>query len=167
MKRLLISVFSLVLIFQCEENFAQKKDKMDYPYKANYSSDFSMGNSQNSKIVLDLWKDWDDNAFDRHDYMADTVVMYFPDGSMVRGKDSAMAGAKRYRGSMSGASSSVDAWMPLKSIDRNENWVAIWGTETDTFADGKTEKRDLHEIWRINKDGKVDFMKQFASAHAE
>ncbi len=167
MKRLFIAAFTLVFVFLSKEDFAQKKDKMDYPYKANYSSDFSMGNPQNSKIVLDLWKDWDDNAFDRHDYMADTVVMFFPDGSMVKGKDSAMAGAKRYRGSMSSATGTIDAWMPLKSNDKNENWVAIWGTETDTFNDGKTQKRDLHEIWRINKNGKVDFMKQFASEHAE
>jgi hypothetical protein len=52
-------------------------------------------------------------------------------------------------------------------VDRNENWVALWGTETDTSPDGKTQKTDLQEIWRINKDGKVDFMKQFASKPAE
>ncbi|MEP6950568.1 MAG: hypothetical protein ABI863_14885 [Ginsengibacter sp.] len=77
-----------------------------------------------------------------------------------------MAGAKRYRGSMSTAVSSIDAWMPLRSIDRNEDWVAVWGTETDTYPYGKTDKKDLHEIWRINKEGKVDFMKQFASVPA-
>jgi hypothetical protein len=53
--------------------------------------------------------------------------------------------------------------MPLRSVDKNEDWVALWGTETDTFADGKIQKRDIHEIWRINKDGKVDFMKQFTA----
>src|SRR5450830_11737 len=54
----------------------------DYPYTANYSSKFAMGNPAHAKIILDLWKDWDDNAFDRHDYMADTLVMLFPDGTM-------------------------------------------------------------------------------------
>jgi hypothetical protein len=51
-------------------------------------------------------------------------------------------------------------------MDRNENWVALWGTETDTYPDGKTSKREVQEIWRINKDGKVDFMKQFSSMPA-
>ncbi len=165
MKGLLLSVCILLLVFACKTNYAQQK--MDYPYKANYSSDFKMGDAKNAKMILELWKDWDDNALGRHDFISDTVMMFFPDGSVVKGKDSALAAAKRYRGSMSSATSSVDAFMPLKSIDRDENWVAIWGTETDTFPDGKTEKRDLHEIWRINKDGKIDFMKQFASAHAE
>lgn len=164
MKRLMIYFGTLLLVFLCKENFAQ--EKISYPYKANYSSDFKMGKPAQAKMILDLWKDWDDNAFDRHNYFADTVVMYLPDGSVIKGKDSCMAGAKRYRGSMSTATSSIDAWMPLRSIDRNEDWVAVWGTETDTYPDGKTDKKDLHEIWRINKDGKVDFMKQFASVPA-
>jgi hypothetical protein len=164
MKSLLISACIVFLAFVCKTNYAQQK--MSYPYTANYSSDFKIGNPADAKMILELWKDWDDNAFDRHNYFADTVVMFFPDGSMVKGKDSCLAGAKRYRGSMSSATSSLDAWTPLKSVDRNENWVALWGTEMDTYPDGKTNKRDIHEIWRINKDGKVDFMKQFSSMPA-
>jgi hypothetical protein len=133
------------------------------PYTANYSSNFAIGNPAHSKMILDLWKDWDDNAFNRHDYMADTLVMYFPDGTMVKGKQANLDGAMKYRGTMTSAKSILDAWMPLKSIDKNEDWVALWGSETDTYADGKVQKRDIHEIWRINKDGKVDFMKQFTS----
>ena len=136
---------------------------MDYPYKANYSSKFAMGNSAHAKMILNLWKDWDDNAFDRHDYMADTLVMLFPDGTMAKGKQEALEGAKKYRGGMTSAKSTIDAWVPLRITDKNEDWVAVWGSETDTWADGKTETRDIHEIWRINKDGKVDFMKQFTA----
>ena len=163
MKRLLISCI-LLSGFLFETGYAQQK--MSYPYTANYSSDFKIGNPAYSKMILELWKDWDDNAFDRHDYFADTVVMFLPDGSVVKGKDSCLAGAKRYRGAMSTATSTLDAWTPLKSVDRNEDWVAVWGAETDTYPDGKKDTRDLHEIWRINKNGKVDFMKQFASAPA-
>lgn len=153
-----------MLLFIGSNCFAQK---MDMPYKANYSSDFAIGNAKYSKMILELWKDFDENAFDRHaGYFADTVVMFFPDGSMVKGKDSTIAGAKSYRNAMSGCISTLDAFIPLKSIDKNENWVAVWGTETDTYPDGKTSKKDLHEIWRINKDGKVDFMKQFSSIPA-
>ena len=186
MKRLLITICALLLVFLSKESFAQEKikakenktkmkdgdakmkmkstmDNITYPYKANYSSNFKIGNPAQAKMILELWKDWDDNAFDRHDYMADTVVMFFPDGSMIKGKDSSLTGAMRYRGSMSSATSKLDAWIPLKSVDRNQNWVAVWGSETDTWPDGKTETREIHEIWRFNKDGKVDFMKQFGS----
>lgn len=164
MKRLSISMCA-VLFFICATTalHAQKGTMGNMPYKATYSSDFSMGNTANAKMVLELWKDWDDNAFDRHDYMADTVVMFLSGGNVVHGKDSAMAGAKAFRGSLKSAVSTISAVIPLKSNDRHENWVAVWGSETDTYADGKVETRDLQEIWRINKDGKIDFMKQFAA----
>jgi hypothetical protein len=134
---------------------------MSYPYTAGYSSNFVMGNPAHARMVLDLWKDWDDNAFDRHDYFADTVVMYLPDGSVVKGKAANLEGAKKYRGSMTSAKSTIDAWIPLRSVDKKEDWVALWGTETDTWPDGKTETRNIQEVWRINRDGKVDLMRQF------
>jgi hypothetical protein len=133
------------------------------PYKASYSSDFKIGNPAYSKMILDLWKDWDDNTFDKHDYFADTVVMYLPDSTVVRGKAENMAGAKKYRGSMTSAKSVIHAWVPLHSNDTKEDAVAIWGTETDTWPDGRVEKRDLHEVWWFNKDGKVSVMRQWAS----
>ena len=185
MKRLFISICVLSLVLVCKESVAQQKVKMkedkvkmkddktkmkakgmemantSYPYTAGYSSNFRIGDPVNSKMILELWKDFDDNTFDNHDYIADTAVMFFADGTMAKGKDSLLMGVKQYRGSLSNVSSTVDAWVPLRSVDRNENWVAIWGTGTSTDANGKVNKKDLHEIWRINKDGKVDFMKQF------
>jgi hypothetical protein len=140
---------------------------MSYPYTAGYSSNFVMGNPAHARMVLDLWKDWDDNAFDRHDYFADTVVMYLPDGSVVKGKAANLEGAKKYRGSMTSAKSTIDAWIPLRSVDKKEDWVALWGTETDTWPDGKTETRNIQEVWRINRDGKVDLMRQFTGVPAK
>lgn len=190
MKRLLISICVLSLVLVCKQSVAQQKVKMkedkwkmkddkgkmkdkgmqmdniSYPYTANYSSNFRIGDPENAKMILELWKDYDDNTFGNHDYLADTAVMFFADGTMARGKDSLLMGVKQYRGSLSNVTSTLDAWIPLRSVDRNENWVALWGTETHTTADGKVEKKDLQEIWRINKDGKVDFMKQFAAVPA-
>jgi len=179
MKPLMVTICALALLFACNESNAQQKQKMKssqrsmhkempmdmapYPYTAAYSSHFEMGNPAYARKVLELWKDFDNNTLDAHDYFADTAVMFLSNGMMLRGKDSIYAGAKTARASMTNVTSSVDAWVPLKSIDRNENWVAIWGAETATGPDGKTEKEDLQEIWGFNKDGKVVFMKQFSS----
>jgi hypothetical protein len=133
----------------------------DLPYKAAYTSDFKIGNPAYSKMVLELWKDWDDNTFDKHDYFADTVVMYLPDSSVVKGKAANLEGAKKYRGGMASVKSVVHAWVPLYSNDKKENAVAIWGTETDTWPDGRVVVRDLHEVWWFNKDGKVSAMRQW------
>ncbi len=133
------------------------------PYTASYSSNFVIGNPAHTNMIVDMWKDWDDNAFDRHNYWADTITVYLPDGTVLKGRDSTLAGAKRFRGSLKSAKSTIDAWVPLRSTDRNEDWVAIWGTETDTWPDGRVEKMQIHEVWRINKDGKIDLMRQFTA----
>ena len=138
----------------------------DLPYTANYSSSFAIGNADHSRMILDLWKDWDDNMLDRHNYFADTIMMLMPDGEVIQGKETVLEGGKKFRGGFTSATSTLDAWIPLKSVDRNEDWVAIWGQEEDVLPDGTKQKRDLHEIWRINKDGKIDFMKQWTATPA-
>jgi len=136
------------------------------PYIANYSSNFVIGNPEHSKMILDLWRDWDDNAFDRHDYFADTMMMILPDGQVLHGKAAIVEGAKKVRGGFTSATSTLDAWTPLKSVDRNEDWVVLWGREEDVLTDGSKQKRELHEIWRINKDGKIDYMQQWTAVPA-
>lgn len=133
------------------------------PYTASYSSNFVIGNPAHTNMIVDMWKDWDDNAFDRHNYWADTGTVYLSDGMVIKGKDSMLAGAKRYRGSLKSSKSTITSMLPLRSTDRNEDWVAMWGTETNTWPDGKVEVRDIHELWRINKDGKIDLMRQFTA----
>lgn len=160
MKKLLPVFATLLLAGIFNDCYAQSS----LPYKAGYSSDFKMGNPAYSKMVLELWKDWDDNAFDKHvDYFSDTLVMYLPDSTVVKGKAENLANAKKYRGGMTSAKSIVHAWLPLYSNDKKENVVCIWGTETDTWPDGRVEVRDLHEVWSFNKDGKVAAMRQWAS----
>ncbi len=135
----------------------------NFPYTAAYSSNFVMGNPAHAKMALDAWKDWDENMLDRHDFMADTIITYMPDGTVTKGKFANMDMWKKYRGGFTHSISTVDAWLPLRSVDRKEDWVAIWGTETDTTPDGKVGTTQIHEVWRINKDGKVDLIRQYTA----
>jgi hypothetical protein len=133
---------------------------------AAYTSSFTVCNAAHSNIILNLWKDWDDNEFGRHDYFADTIKMWLPDSMVVKGKAAAMEGAKKYRGTMKSAKSVIHAWVPLHSTDKGDDMVCVWGTETDTYPDGRVEVKDLHEVWWINKDGKVSMMRQWAAKFA-
>ncbi len=152
MKRLFILV---VLVLAVVYSFAQ-------PYKATYSSKFKIGNQRYTNMILDLWKDWDDNMLDRHtDYLADTITAYFPDGGMVKGKAAFQEAGKKYRAGFTTVKSVVHAIVPLHSDDRNTDAVCIWGEEEDTSTDGKTSKSNLHEVWFFNKDGKISAMRQW------
>jgi hypothetical protein len=142
-------------------------ENVTYAYPVSYSSDFAIGDSKYAQTVLELWKDYDNNTFDKDaDDFSDSVSMDFPDGSTVKGKDSAMTSAKTYRSSLKNAVSSVEAITTLKPNGKDETWVCVWGKEVDTHQDGKMDSIYLNENWMFNKDGKVAYMSQLMAKGA-
>jgi hypothetical protein len=133
------------------------------PYDVRYSSKFMTGNPKNAENVLTLWKDYDNGTLSAHkDLFADTVAVLLGSGARMRGpRDSIVAGVQAYRSSMANAVDFVDAVTALKSTDKNEDWVLVWGTEVDTHKDGKIDSVALQETWRLNKDSKVDLILQY------
>ena len=133
------------------------------PYAIQYSSNFIMGNPKYAENVLTLWKDYDNGTLSAHkDFFADSIQAVLGSGAMMHGsRDSVIAGIQRYRSSLSAAVDRVDAVMAVKSTDKNEDWVLVWGTETDTHKNGKIDSVNLQETWRVNKDGKADMILQY------
>ena len=132
-------------------------------YKASYSSSFTMADPSYSEKVLTLWKDFENNTLDKHlDLISDTVTMILADGTLTKGKAQNVAGVKGFRGSVKDMKITVDAWMSIKSLDRNENVVCIWGDENFTGSDGKAVSRRVQEVWVFNSAGKISLMLQYA-----
>ncbi len=178
MKKFLIVAF-LGLLAACNSNEPAKVDSMKsgsdsattnqdvtYPYQIQYSSKFEIGDPQQAKMILDVWKDWDNGNLANHkENFADSLEMHFADGSMMHSsRDSVLATGQSYRNMYASSVSRVDAVVPLKSIDKNENWVCVWGMETDTDKKGKVDSFYLQETWRFNKAGKTDLLYQFRAA---
>ncbi|HTD98079.1 MAG TPA: nuclear transport factor 2 family protein [Mucilaginibacter sp.] len=132
-------------------------------YTASYSSSFKTADASYSEKILTLWKDFENNTLDKHvDMFADTVNMILGNGAMIRGKAENLANVKQYRNSIKNYKVTVDAWVSLKSTDRNENVVCIWGNEECTDKDGKAIRSRVHEVWGFNKDGKIALMLQYS-----
>src|ERR1700730_15145048 len=148
-----------------DSSAAAASENVSYPYTATYSSKFEIGDPKHAQTILNLWKDWDNNTLaNSKNVFADSVSMYFWDGSMIHAtRDSVLASAQKFRNTYTSVNSRVDAFTPLKSVDKNENWVAVWGMETHTDKKGKVDSIGLHEVWRLNKDGKADLVYQFAA----
>lgn len=127
-----------------------------------------LGDPKNAEAVLALYKYWDDgNLGPSKVLFADSIEFYFSDGSEVKGsRDSAIATTQNFRNTFSAIKSTVHGIMPVKSIDKNENWVCIWATEVNTTKAGKTDSMHLQETWRFNKDGKIDLLYQYSSVAA-
>ena len=132
-------------------------------YTPSYSSSFTIADPSYSEKILMLWKDFENNKLDNHlDMFTDTVSMMLANGAMIKGKAQNLASVKEFRNSIKNYKVIVDAWVSLKSTDKNENVVCIWGTEEFTDKDGKQVKQRTQEVWKFNKDGKIDLMLQYA-----
>jgi hypothetical protein len=147
---------------------SSKMDNLNYPYTAEYSSKFEIGDPNNSMTVLNLYKAWDNNTLDdEKNLFADFDTLNFSDGSRIAGsRDSVLAAAKQFRNTMSSVTSVVQAFTPLKSTDKNENWVVVWFKELRTATNGKKDSSYFQETWRLNKDGKVDLLYQYEAKTA-
>lgn len=173
--RKLLCILSLSVFAACNSSTDTKVESMSakdstttsndvvLPYTADYSSKFEMGDANHTKTILDLYKDWDNNTLDNsRSKFADSVTMYFGDGTMMKGPfDSINAQTKEFRNSLGTVTTAVHAVLPLKSTDKNENWVVAWFTEYRTDANGKKDSVQLQETWRFNKDGRADLLYQY------
>lgn len=144
------------------EGVDTSKKEISYPYEIGYSSQFESADPEKGKMVLELWKNFDNNTIENSkDKFADTVTMKFPGFEMHVSRDSAIAATTSHRNSFSSVVSKVDVVMSTRSTDRNGDWVLIWGREIHKDMKNVTDSVELHEVWGLNKDGKINFMEQY------
>ena len=146
-----------------DSDSAVAKSPVALPYQIGYSSSFAIGNADYSATVVQgSWKDWETNNLDNmKNWVADSVVVYQSDGSVITGVDSLIAWWKRQRATYTVVIDSVDAVLPAYSTDKKENWVLVWAREINTTPDGVKDTVALMETWRMNKDGKADLLLQY------
>ena len=154
---------STVDAISSRDSTVSDSDTTTYQYAADYSSKFDMGNSKNVKTIFDLYTDWDNNNLDNSkDNFADSVTLIFSSGDMMAGKrDSIIAQSKAFRNTLGTVNTQVHAVVPLRSTDKNEDWVLVWFKEYRTDAKGKKDSTEFQETWRINTDGKADLLYQY------
>ncbi len=170
MKKLILIVVAGCFITACNNETTDKAkgEKMDtkvetatsnvtYPYKASYSSDFKMGDANNSKLVLDFFKGWEDGTMTGwKDMLADSVWINFPDGQRFwLSRDSVITMGNQYRSQSSNIKLDIEAFMPIHLNDKNEDYVLVW--EKDYNTNKKTNKLDsvgTHSFWQV-KNNKI------------
>jgi hypothetical protein len=145
------------------DSTSEKQRNVTYPYTADYSSDFEIGDAKNAQTLLELYKNWDNNTLNNSkSAFAENDTMYFSDGNMFAGsRDSLFIIANKMRGQMGSVVDSIHAWVPLRTRDKKEQWVAIWTREISTNAKGVKKSKELHEVWRFDNNGKINLMYQY------
>jgi hypothetical protein len=183
MKQVIIPVLA---IFLCMSSYAQdtkmkdenapgkkmklkpEKDKMkmkgdmaiqpvSLPYTATYSSQFAMGNPAQAKMILDMYQAYEKNDFSGESRFSDTVRFILPDGQVLQGRDAVMSTLTQGRNAAPSPDFTINAVMPVHSVDKDADWVLVWGSQTGG-ASGSTGRTEFHSIWMVNKDQKVDYV---------
>jgi hypothetical protein len=175
MRKILVAAFLLALVSCNSEKKEEEKTAAASTasagaaiYPADYSAKFEMGDAKHSEAILALWKAWDDgDLLSARASFADSTEFYFRDGTSMAGQtDTILKQAQAFRNSLASVKSTVHAYFPVKSTDKGDDWVCIWGNEVSTDKMGKVDSVSLQETWRFNKDGKVNLLYQFGAAVA-
>lgn len=135
----------------------------DFVYPIIYSSHFKIGKREHAAIVLDLWKDFDDNTLDKGTHVfAEIVTMDFADGTNFHGnRKDFMDAMKSQRKTFKTFKSTIDAVVSLIPAGKDESWACVWGFQTGVTTDNKTSSVLINENWMFNKEGKVSYIRQF------
>jgi hypothetical protein len=145
---------------------AEVKAEVPLPYVPTYSNSFEFGKSEYSAMILQgSWKDWDENKLDNmKSWVSDTITAIHSDMLVVKGGENLMAKWKKDRANYKTVNNTIDVVIPIYSKDKNEHWVLVWASSTSVDLKGKADTMNIMEAWRINKDGKADFLNQYDRA---
>lgn len=135
MKILLSTIAVCLLTTACNHSgTSEKKDSittkpsvenLSIPREVAYSSNFEIGNPKYAQIVLNIYKDYDNNTFNNSDAYADTVSMKVADGGTIRGKNVLINALKKSRNNIKSIRDTIDTYVVLKPKSKDETWVSI------------------------------------------
>ena len=171
-KYLIFGCISIFVFASCgsgaNQNVTDKKDTVTmaapivFPFNAEYSSNFTIGDAKNSKVVLDFFMAWRDGRVkDLRQYFADTVSADFSDGTSFSGTgDSLVELGSKIREDIQALDYKITAWMPAHAVDKNEDWVFVWDESYTTHKDGSKDSSQTHGMYQI-KNGKIAYWGEY------
>ena len=176
MKSLLFCL--LVFVISCEQKEEKtsiasepveaesKTDKTTpvYPYTATYSMDFEMGDPMHTQTVLNLWKAYENNKLDSTllNHFADSIIIETREGETINMSSAQMLQqVVKDRGMLKDMKVTLEGAVPLYSRDKKTSFVLINGNESWTESNGKKDSIMLHDVWGLNEQGKVFFLRSY------
>lgn len=156
----------MFLLFGCGNKAPASKsiesDTLLYSYAPIYTGSFDTGKPAYAKKVLEIWKEFETGDIQHvNEYFSDSLTLIFPDSFLTGKRDSILYTFQKRRLAYQDVQCYIDAWLPLRAEDRNEELVVLWGRQDGTTKEGKRRYTVLHEIWRFDEKGKIKKMEQY------
>ena len=130
----------------------------------SYSGEFVAGDESLKQVVID-WNMGLSSDSVNYDYLktllADTVTVYFADGSVWdKPKVDFLAGVEEIISGYSRINVSFDVLLAARASNTGEDWVLSWTTESFQNAEVEKEEMYIHEDYLI-EDGKIRMVRQY------
>ena len=156
MKNLVYTV--LIFIFISCQTTQEENKTIEYPFKASYSSDISMGDPNLSNIVLNLQKAANEGDFEKAmSYLHEDFEGTLADGSVAKKEDVVALYGPVFETTKFNIV--PGAWFSIRVNDLDHDWVMLW-TKEDLITSGDTTSLFAQESFQI-KDGKIIGINQF------
>jgi hypothetical protein len=125
-------------------------------YTSSYSNKWSTGESINSTVVMKFLNKWENNLIDTSFFSNWVYYKY-----NWEKKDSMLSKIKSERDKFAKWKISISSIASLKSIDRNEDWVAVYGSVNKKDLKGIASVTNFTQWYKMDKNLKISFFKEF------
>lgn len=120
---------------------------------------WKMGDPQNTKIILDMYRAWDDNnPAAVASFYADSARMDLPGGTRITlGNKDIYAYLKKARALYGATYNQIISAYALHNEDKNGDWVMVMTYNKWEYDDGSKDSTLYLDNWRV-KDGKIVYL---------
>jgi hypothetical protein len=125
-------------------------------YTSSYSNKWTMGEDYNSTLVMSFLNKWENNSIDTSFFSEWVYYKY-----NWEKKDIILNKLKALRRNFVNWKIDISSIASLKSIDRNENWVTVYGNVNKQDLNGTSSVTYFTQWYKIEKDFKISFFKEF------
>lgn len=125
-------------------------------YTFTYSAKWTTGDNTNADIVMKLLKSQENETVD-----TSMLAVWVNYANQYKRKEQVLSELNAERQRYENWKISVSSIIPVKSTDRNESWVIVYGTIKKKDLQANYTSTDVTQWYKINKDKKIEFIKEF------
>jgi len=133
-------------------------------YTALHSNEWQNGSLAYKNSVMKFLKDFETNNFKQEDLLAEFIWLQLNEANDFFEKRKAIEKLKEFRTGLSNLKIKLQSIIPVKSVDSDEDWVFVSGSMTTTQENGRPKSIHFFNQFRINKEGKINLIKQYEFA---
>ena len=125
-------------------------------YTTAYSGHWTEGDSTNTEVVMKFMKSLENNLIDTS--LLSLWVFY---KNNYEKKEIILDKLRMERNNFSKWKISVSSIIPVKSIDREENWVIVYGTRNESDFKDNLSTINFTQWYKVNKENRIEFFNEF------